>query len=258
MTRLRHGRFVNALRCACIVVAVAGFSLLHAQTGKQNTAGGQSLLFDRVIAVVNRQTILASDLEDEMQLSVLEPSRNLKEDETPQQALDHLISRALIQQQIQQENVPVVPASPAEIAGLLKEIRTELPACTRANCQSDTGWAAFLQEHDLSPARVENYLRSRSETLSFVELRFQQGIRITPEEIETYYRETLLPQYPVGQPVPPLQQVSSRIGEILLQQRVNDLFGTWLTNLRKQGQIEVLDPALAADDDDKGDGITRE
>ncbi len=59
------------------------------------------------------------------------------------------------------------------------------------------------------------------EILSFIELRFQQGIRITPDEIETYYTGTLLPQYPAGEKPPPLQQVSSRIEEILLQQRVN-------------------------------------
>ena len=59
-----------------------------------------------------------------------------------------------------------------------------------------------------------------------------------------YYRETLLPQYPPGQTPPPLQQVSSRIEEILLQQRVNALFDTWLSNLRNQGQIQVLDPTL--------------
>ena len=45
-----------------------------------------------------------------------------------------------------------------------------------------------------------------------------------------------------GQKPPSLQQVSSRIEEILLQQRVNQVFDNWLANLRKQGQIEVLDP----------------
>jgi len=41
-----------------------------------------------------------------------------------------------------------------------------------------------------------------------------------------------------------LDQVAPRIQEILLQQRVNLLFDEWLNNLRKQGEVEVLDPAL--------------
>ena len=101
-----------------------------------------------------------------------------------------------------------------------------------------------MKLHDLTPEDVESYLRRRIEILGFIELRFRQGIRITQEEIETYYQGTLLPQYPAGENPPPLEQVSSRIEEILLQQRVNELFDNWLSNLRKQGQIEVLDPAL--------------
>jgi hypothetical protein len=49
--------------------------------------------------------------------------------------------------------------------------------------------------------------------------------------------------------VPPLDQVAPRIQEILLQQQVNTLFDGWLDNLRKQGEIEVLDPSL--DDPEK-------
>lgn len=210
------------------------------------------ITLDRVVAVVNRQVILQSDLEDEMQLSVLDPSTNGNAKDTRQQALDRLISRTLIQLQIQQENIPAAEPTPAQIAARLREIRADLPACVRADCATDPGWDAFLASHELSFARVDKYLRNRLQILSFIELRFRQGIRITPEEIETYYRETLLPQYPSGQTPPPLQQVSARIEEILLQQRVNALFDTWLSNLRSQGQIQILDSSLARASADDG------
>jgi len=41
-----------------------------------------------------------------------------------------------------------------------------------------------------------------------------------------------------------LDKVSPRIQEILLQQQVNELFDNWLTDLRRQGDVEVLDPSL--------------
>ena len=94
------------------------------------------------------------------------------------------------------------------------------------------------------PERVESYLRYRLQILRFIEQRFQPGIRVSPEQIENYYRDTLLPQYAAGETVPKLEQVAPRIEEILLQQQVNNLFDDWLGNLRKQGEIEVLDPAL--------------
>jgi len=247
---------------ACAFVLGCGISM-SAQTpqpasAEQNIATPASITIDRVIAVVNRQVILQSDLEDEIQLSVLDPTATGNAKDSRQQALDRLISRTLIQQQIQQENIPAADPTPAEVAARLKEIRTDLPACVRADCTSDSGWHAFLAHHELTPARVEKYLRNRLEILSFIELRFRQGIRITPEEIDTYYRETLLPQYPSGQTPPPLHQVSSRIEEILLQQRVNALFDSWLSNLRSQGQIQVLDPTLERASATSDEGATRE
>jgi hypothetical protein len=126
------------------------------------------------------------------------------------------------------------------------ELRKDLPACLRQNCASDAGWKAFLTSHGLTEERVEAYLRNRIEILRFIEQRFRQGISIPSQDIETYYRETLLPQYTKGEAIPSLDKVSARIEEILLQQHVNALFGDWLNNLRKQGDIEVLDPTLEA------------
>ncbi len=244
------------MRIACIGAFAA--LLLPAAWGqeKNQSAQGDATTIDRVVAVVNRQTILESDLQDEVQLSVLEPSPNGQEKMTEQQALDRLISRTLIQQQIRQEDLQVTEPTPEEVAARVAEKRAELPACVRADCTSDAGWKMFLARHGLTPARVESYTRTRIEILSFIELRFRQGIRIAPEEIEKYYRETLLPQYPAGQKPPPLEQVSARVEEILLEQQVNILFDNWLANLRKQGQIEILDPALEAASG--SEGATRE
>ena len=80
--------------------------------------------------------------------------------------------------------------------------------------------------------------------MSFIEQRFRQGIQISPQQIESYYHDILLPQYAPGESVPPLDQVAPRIQEILLEKQVNVLFDAWLTNLRSQGDVEVLDPSL--------------
>jgi peptidyl-prolyl cis-trans isomerase SurA len=204
------------------------------------------VVLDRVVAVVNNQAILLSDLDDEVRLSVLDPGRGGMGVLTRTRALDQLIGRALIQQQISQEDVEPAEPGQAQIDARLSDLRKELPACVRANCASDAGWQTFLNAHDLSQDRVKTYLRSRIEILRFIELRFRQGINISPQDVETYYRDTLIPQYPKGDKPPTLDKVSARIEEILLQQRVNVLFDDWLNNLRRQGEIEVLDPALEA------------
>jgi peptidyl-prolyl cis-trans isomerase SurA len=215
---------------------------LQAQSTPDQPSSG--VVLDRVVAVVNNKAILASEIDDEIRLSVLDPGRGGLGVLTRTRALDQLIGRALIQQQIRQEDEQAVEPSNSEVDARLVELRKDLPACIRQNCASDEGWKSFLAAHGLTQERVESYLRSRMEILRFIEQRFRQGISISSQEIQSYYHDTLLPQYAKGEAIPALDKVSSRIEEILLQQRVNVLFDDWLNNLRKQGDIEVLDPTL--------------
>jgi len=238
--------FSRLAAIALFLIAV-GITLGSAQEPDQKPAQPAGpVVLDRVVAVVNNQAILASDIDDEIRLSVLDPGRGGLVALTRITALDQLIGRALIQQQIRQEDLESSSPAQTEVDARLAEIRKELPACVRQNCASDEGWKAFLAAHGLTQEHVETYLRYRLEILRFIERRFRQGISIQPQEIQTYYHDTLLPQYAKGEPIPPLEQVSARIEEILLQQRVNALFDDWLGNLRKQGDVEVLDPALEA------------
>jgi hypothetical protein len=234
-----------------LCLAVFGTSADFAQTPSHPS---NAVVLDRVVAVVNKQAILASDVDDEMRLAVLDPGRGGMGVLTPKLALDQLISRALIQQQIRSEDAQAAEPSQSEVDARLAEIRKEVPACVRLNCDTEKGWNAFLTTHGLTAERVESYLRYRLEILSFIELRFRQGIRISPEEIEAYYRKTLLPQYADGEAVPPLDKVNSRIEEILLERQVNVLFDDWLKNLRSQGDVEVMDPSLESPETQGGTG----
>jgi hypothetical protein len=237
----RHAIGFVCLGALTLVMAILP-SVSCAQGAPQRAAN--TVVLDRVVAVVNNHAILSSDLDDEVRLSVLDPGRAGLGRLTRSVALEQLISRALIQQQIREEDEQAADPPQTEVDARLAELRQEIPACVRQNCASDTGWNAFLTAHHLTPERVESYLRYRLEILRFIERRFRQGIRITPQEIETYYHDTLLPQYRQGDAIPTLDKVSPRIQEILLQQKVNILFDDWLENLRKQGDVEVLDPTL--------------
>jgi hypothetical protein len=244
----RFGAFNICLVLAGAAQSVAQSNPSHASPVQASQASS-SVVLDHAVAVVNDHVILASDLDDEIRLSVLDPNQVGQSQLTPQRALDQLISRTLIEQQIRQEEAHADQPSQAEVDARLAEIRKELPACIRQNCISDSGWKTFLASHELTPERVESYLRYRLEILRFIEQRFRQGIQISPQQIDSYYHDVLLPQYAPGDTIPPLDQVAPRIQEILLQRQVNVLFGSWLDNLRQQGDVEVLDPALAPSTD---------
>ena len=175
--------------------------LLHrAARLNRDSAQPPPVVLDRVVAVVNNHAILASDIDDEIRLSVLDPNRGRHgRTHSRSSALEQLISRALIEQQIREEDMQAVEPSQDEVDARLDQIRKELPACVRQNCASDAGWKAFLAAHGLTQERVESYLRYRLEILSFIEQRFRQGIHISPQQIESYYHDTLLPQYEPGE-----------------------------------------------------------
>lgn len=212
---------------------------------RKTAAGPQGMVLDSVLAVVNHQVILASDLELELRMMRLLPARDSAAPEVTE-ALDQLTTRALIEQQILLEDPHGLEVDPAQLNASLAELRQTLPACRKHDCATSAGWSAYLATLGLTPGQVERYWIRRMAVLAFIERRFRSGIRIAPEEIEKYYRQTLLPQYPSPASAPPLDQVSSRIQDLLLEQQVNALLDDWLKNLQTQGEVEILDPALAA------------
>ena len=224
----------------CWVVLLCFAAGLRAQGAD---AGGDVVL-DRVVAVVNNQVVLESDLNVEIRLFRLLPI-NDRRDSSPPKALERLITRALIEQQILQEDPDGMEVEPAELEAGLTELKNTLPACKARDCSTAAGWKAYLATLDLTPEQVSAYWERRIALLRFIEQRFRAGIRIAPEDIQKYYDETLKPQYAKPEDAPPLDKISARIQEILLQQKVTALFNDWLTSLKEQGQIEVLDASLA-------------
>jgi peptidyl-prolyl cis-trans isomerase SurA len=232
---------------ACLLPAAA--AAIAAQSTSQPPAlQAPDHVLDHVIAVVNNQVILASDLDLEMRIFQMLPVGD-KGSFTAASALDRLTTRALIEQQILQEDPHGLEVDPNEVIASLAELRQNLPACKRRDCVTPAGWTAYLATLGLTPDRVDEYWTHRMAVLRFIERRFRSGIRIAPEEIQKYYNETLAPQYPDPADAPPLEKVSARIQEVLLQQQVNTLLNEWLKSLQDQGQVEILDPVLAAAQD---------
>lgn len=234
--------WIRGARRVVLTLTLAG-AALSAMAPAETPAGTPEVL-DRVVAVVNNHAILSSDIADSLRYSILDPAPGNGRPLTPRRALQQLISRSLIQQQIRTEDVSASQLTEKQVDARIMQIRRDLPVCVRENCASDAGWSAFLIAHGLTNAEVQQYIRLRMEILGFIETRFRQGIRISDEDTEAYYREKLLPQYAKGAKAPPLAEVAPRIQEILLQQQVTALFTSWLDSLRKQGDVEVLDPAL--------------
>jgi peptidyl-prolyl cis-trans isomerase SurA len=203
-----------------------------------------AVVLDHVVAVINGSVILSSDVEEEMGYAVLQPLSINPARNTPQRALERLIDRDLILQQMK-TSLPVPPPAPEEVEARIDEIRKIIPDCVQYHCQTSAGWQAFLTSKGLTEKQVTDHWAQRIQILSFIQARFGSGVRISPDEIKDYYDKTFLPRYRAagGISPPTLESVSTRVGEILLQQRVSSLLLEWLQSLKSEGSVSILDPA---------------
>jgi hypothetical protein len=204
---------------------------------------GKVVVLDHVVAVINGSVILQSDVTEEMGYAVLQPFSIKNARNTPQGALQRLIDRDLILQQMQITRTITTP-TPEEVQQRLTELRAAIPDCEQYHCKTDAGWQAFLQAKGLTENEVEAHWSQRMAILAFIQSRFGAGVRISQAEIADYYNKTLVPQFrgKADKP-PPLATVSDRIEEILLQQRVSSLLLEWLQSLKSEGSVSILDPA---------------
>jgi peptidyl-prolyl cis-trans isomerase SurA len=225
----------------CAIAHTAFFTLALLFSGN---AWGQAkaVVLDHVVAVINGSVILQSDVEEEMAYAVLQPFSISATANTPQRALQRLIDRALILQQMETTQTVAAPTA-EELQRSITQLRGLIPDCARYQCVTDVGWQNFLKANNLTTKEVEFRWRQRLDILSFIQSRFGAGVRITPAEIEDYYKKTLVPQFHGKMKPPALEVVSPRISEILLQQRVSSLLLDWLQSLKSEGSVSILDPA---------------
>jgi peptidyl-prolyl cis-trans isomerase SurA len=238
--------FLLSLLCASVSMVSAQESP-SATEGTDSTAAASTekpLLLDRVIAIVNRDILLESDLDAEMRFAAFQPLSTGGGDDPRLEAMARLIDRTLVAQQMKlRGNPPVI--TDTQVTTQLTQLRQSLPECSKYDCTTDAGWEKFCADHGFTSVLIQERWRLRMQLLAFVEQRFRAGVRISNPEIEQYYKEKFVPRFAEKKLTPPaLEKVSDRIQEILLQEKVNLLLDGWLSSLHEQGSIKVLDPSL--------------
>lgn len=195
---------------------------------------------DRIVAVVNGDLILESDVDAEERFAGFTPLRP-DAAESRDKLIERLIDRDLILQQIKLQ--PQGSITDAQVDAELATLKKNIPQCASYHCETAAGWEKFCADHGFSVDEVRERWRTRMRVLNFIEQHFRMGIRITQAEIDAYYKNKLLPAYQKDHvPAPAEASIADRIQEILLQQQVSGLLEDWLKALRAQGSVRMLDP----------------
>jgi peptidyl-prolyl cis-trans isomerase SurA len=235
--------FLPELKPADGVVNLAEQPGGNAQVASESAAMHEKpMLLDRAVAVINGKVILASDVHEQQRYAVFEPLSARGGELTAMQAMQQIVNRTLLLDQMQEQEL-APPPTVREVNEEIADLRKHIPACAGQGCETEQGWESFLKGRGLTDAELRTHWKQRMAILDFIRVRFQTGIRITKPEIETYYKEQLVPVFEARKlKPPPLAQVSERIEEVLLQQHVNVLLEDYLRSLKDVGSVLILDP----------------
>jgi peptidyl-prolyl cis-trans isomerase SurA len=191
-------------------------------------------VIDRIVATVNGHVILQSDWDDALRFEALVDGRPLTQitDQDRSRALDRLIDQELLREQAQGVEAPQPPQD--EVQQRIREIQSQYGP------DSGGSWQETLARYGFDQKQLESRLAHDISVLRQVEARLRPTVQIDSSSIESYYRDKLLPQlrHADGQVVP-LAKVAAKIREILTQEKVNQLFSSWLQSLRAGSKIRT-------------------
>jgi len=204
-------------------------------------------VIDRIVAKVNGHIILQSDWDEALCYEALLNGRDLNQftDDDRRNVLDRLIDQELLGEQMKSASFP--HASESEAATRVADARKNYPQAS-----TDDGWHAVLSGFGLAEKNLVAHVQQQIDLMRLVDARLRPAVQIDSKTIEAYYRDKFVPQLKqAGAGEVPLSDVSSKIRELLTEQKVNELMVSWLQSLRSESKVIVPGPAGSP-----GEGVT--
>lgn len=194
----------------------------------------QKPVVDRVLVVVNRRVITQSDWLQQIGFEAL--MSGSAEVTTSEVALERLIDRELVTAQLKE--TPFDRINRAESGAEAARIRNEI-----ASGKSDAEWDALLDRHYLTQEEFVQRVAEQQDILRFIDQKFRPGVQISREQIDNYYATKFVPEIKkkdAAAPLPTVEAVRERILRILTEEKVDELFTSWLKALRTETNIRRL------------------
>jgi hypothetical protein len=217
--------FRRCSRCLdATVFLILAFCLFEAAT----TLGED---IDRLIAAVNGKVITEGDLDLARKLNTIlfhdeSAKPRIREDE-----INQLIDLELIRQEL--KNFSLTQEDEKKIQSRMQSLRDTYAG--------KGGLAVLVRQLGLQETELLSYLRLESSILKFVDFRFRPFVSVTESEIKDYYEARLIPQIRKSKrTVPELDQVSSKIEEILKEEKINASLEQWIREIKRNSRIEYF------------------
>ncbi len=184
---------------------------------------------DRVLAVVDEDPILQSEVEQAVALGLVDALEDESDRELRRRVLDGLVEQRLRFHEIDSYGFVELPTR--EVEKRFDEIR--------ARFASSDEFAARLSELGLEEDSLRQLVARQLMVLSFVNERLGPRVFVDLDDIRVYYDQTLVPELERrGSAVPPLQDVREDIRALLKEERLNEEIGRWTEELRSTADVE--------------------
>lgn len=201
--------------------------------------GGE--VIDGVVVTVNHKAIFRSDWDEAVCYELFmqrKPVAQVTEADRVT-ALQRLIDRQLLTAQMSETRS--LEPSEDDLKTDVAKLRAQFP-----QGKEDDGWRKLLASYGLNEARLKVHLWTEVQVMNLVEVRLRPNVHVQPEEVDTYYKDQLLPDLKkTGAKVVSFEDVEPRIRELLTQQHIDELLDAWLHNLRQQAEIRSCVPIPA-------------
>lgn len=183
---------------------------------------------DRILAVVDDDPILASQVEQIVGLGLAVPQEGESDLQFRRRILDFVIEQKLQFHEVDRFGFAEVPLDEVDRQVELFQQRFD-----------DKGaFARRLAELDLNEQGLRQLFARQVMVTIYVEERLGARIFVGLEEIQRYYDDVLRPQLvAAGSPVPPMSEVREEIRQVLREQLLNEEIERWTQDLRLEADV---------------------
>jgi hypothetical protein len=187
---------------------------------------------DRLLVAVNGTVITQGDLYIARSLDALLATDKEDTFVADRKEIDRLIDLELIRQELR--NLRIDMNDDGSIDARVLTLRERYA--------NDGGLSRVLEQFGISESELDAFLKLELSILKFVEFRFRPFVRVRSNDIRSYYNDRLTPQLQdSGSEIPPLEEVSKKIEEILIEEKINNELDQWIENTRRNARIEYFD-----------------
>jgi len=230
LERLRT-RLAPVLTAAGLVLGASAFAAVPPKAPpKAPPPPADAKLEDRVLAVVDEDPILASDLNRIIALGL--KTKNPGEDDTVfrRRVLNDLIEERLRFHEIDRFGFGQVPVA---------EIDKQL-AVARARFKDEATFQKTLKDLNLTIKDLRQLVARQLMVLTYVDEQLGPRVFVSLDDINAYYTNELTPAMKKSnQPVPPVDEVRDQIRGVLREKRLNEALGKWTQELRQKADVQV-------------------